>query len=219
MPAQGLGNPLNPPSIAPDPLWVTAPGSLVSGEGVEVFPGAVVGKVPKGAGATAREPRYEGRVIIGDNVSIGPNAIIYYDVEIGNNTLIGDGASIREGSRIGAFCIISRNVTLNYNCRIGNRTKVMDGTHLTGDMTVGSDVFVSTNVSTVNDNAMGREGYSRTEVRGPTIHDKAAIGAGAVLLPRVVIGEGATVGAGSVVTKDVPPGCLVMGIPAQIRVR
>lgn len=187
------------------------------GSGVEVFPGAVIGKIPKGAGATARQPLFERRITIGDNVSIGPNAVIYYDVEIGNNTLIGDGASIREGARIGSFCIVSRCVSLNYNVRIGDRTKVMDGTHLTGDMEIGEDVFISVNVSTANDNALGRDGYSEEGIRSPRIHDRAKIGAGAILLPKVVIGEDATVGAGSVVTKDVPSGALVLGNPARVR--
>ena len=173
------------------------------GSDVEVFPGAFVGKEPKGAGATSRTPAFARRIHIGDGAVVGPNAVIYYDVEIGANTLIGDSASIREECRIGERCIISRCVTLNYHCVVGDRTKVMDGTHLTGNMRVGKDVFISINVSTVNDNAMGQEGYAE-HVVGPEISDHTVIGAAAVILPGVSIGRGATVGAGSVVTKDVP---------------
>jgi acetyltransferase-like isoleucine patch superfamily enzyme len=184
------------------------------GANVEVFPGAFIGKEPKGAGATSRQPVFAKLVTIGDESSIGPNAVIYYDVEVGANTLIGDSASVRELCRIGHHCIISRCVTLNYACEIGNNTKVMDGTHLTGNMKVGNDVFVSINVSTVNDNAMGRDGYE-DHVIGPQIHDRAVIGAAAIILPGVVIGEGSTVAAGAVVTKDVGQGTTVMGIPAR----
>lgn len=185
------------------------------GRDVEVFPGAFVGKEPKGAGATSRAPRFIRRILIGDGAVVGPNAVIYYDVEIGANTLIGDSASIREECRIGERCIISRCVTLNYHCLVGDRTKVMDGTHLTGNMRVGDDVFISVNVSTVNDNAMGQEGYAE-HVVGPEIFDHAVIGAAAVILPGVSIGRGATVGAGAVVTKDVPAQTKVMGVPARI---
>jgi acetyltransferase-like isoleucine patch superfamily enzyme len=187
---------------------------VILGAGVEVFPGAFVGKEPKGAGATARPPSFVRHVTIGDASIIGPNAVVYYDVEIGANTLIGDSASIREQCRIGQRCIISRCVTLNYHCIVGDRTKVMDGTHLTGNMTIGNDVFISINVSTVNDNAMGQAGY-REHVVGPSIADRAVIGAAAVILPGLLIGERATVGAGAVVTKDVASDTVVMGIPAR----
>jgi acetyltransferase-like isoleucine patch superfamily enzyme len=187
-------------------------------DGVEIFPGAFIGKEPKGAGATARQPHFERSVRIGANSSIGPHAVIYYDVEIGQNTLIGDGASIREQCRIGSRCIISRYVTINYNTTVGDGTKIMDLTHITGNCTIGRDVFCSILVSTTNDNAIGAQGYSEENIVGPTIHDGAMIGANANLLPGVVVGEGAMVAAGSVVTKDVEPRTLVAGLPAR-RVR
>lgn len=200
------------------PNVVIAPGVVIE-SGVEVFPGAFIGKEPKGAGATARLPTFRRSVRIGKNCSIGPNAVVFYDVEIGEGTLLGDGASIREQGRIGSRCIISRYVTLNYNVRVGDRTKVMDLTHLTGNCVVGNDVFVSIHVSTVNDNALGGEGYDAERIIGPTLEDGCAIGANAVLLPKVRIGAGAVVAAGAVVTSDVPPGDRVFGIPARSRSR
>jgi len=195
------------------PFAVIAAG-IELGDGVEVFPGAFIGKEPKGAGATARLPTFDRYIKIGNESSIGPNAVIYYDVEIGANTLIGDSASIREQCRIGHHCIISRCVTLNYHCLVGDRTKVMDGTHLTGNMIIGDDVFISINVSTVNDNVMGKAGYEE-HVVGPNIADRAVIGAGAIILPGISIGQAATVGAGAVVTRDVAPNGTVMGVPAR----
>jgi len=185
------------------------------GDGVEVFPGAFIGKEPKGAGALARKPEFEPFVRIGDNCSIGPNSVIFYDVVIGNNTLLGDGASIREKCRIGSRCIISRYVTINYNTTVGDRTKIMDLTHVTGNCVIGNDVFVSLTVGMVNDNAIGKLEYDESRVLGPRIEDGAAIGAGATLMPDITIGANAIVGAGSVVTKDVAPSTLVVGIPAR----
>ena len=185
------------------------------GDNVEIFPGAFLGREPKGAGATSRQPEFQRRVKVGNNSSIGPHAVLYYDVEIGENTLIGDGASIREQCRVGSFCIISRYVTLNYNTRVGDRTKIMDLSHITGNCVLGDGVFVSTLVGTTNDNAIGQHGYREADIVGPTVRDGAMIGAGAMLLPAVVIGEGAVVGTGAVVTKSVDAGTVVMGVPAR----
>lgn len=184
------------------------------GRNVEVFPGSVIGKPPSGV-VSARRPEYEEVVEIGDDCSIGPHAIVFYDVKIGRRTLLGDGASVREKCTIGDNCIISRYVTLNYNCHVGNRTKVMDLTHLTGNMWVGDDVFISIHVSTTNDNAMGAHPYEEDRIVGPVVEDGARVGAGVVLLPGVRIGARATVAAGAVVTRDVAAGLTVMGVPAR----
>jgi acetyltransferase-like isoleucine patch superfamily enzyme len=184
-------------------------------DGVEIFPGTYIGKRPKGAGATVRNIEYDEKVIIKENCSIGPNAVIYYDVSIGKNTLIGDGASIREKVSIGDFCIIGRGTTIHYNTVIGNRTKIMDLTHITGNCNIGDDVFISVCVATTNDNSIGKLGYDKDRVIGPKISNGACIGAGANILPGVSIGEGAIIAASSVVTKNVPPYMLVAGFPAR----
>lgn len=185
------------------------------GEAVEIFPGAFIGKEPKGAGALARTPKFERFVEIGSNSSIGPHAVLYYDVRIGHNTLIGDGASIREQCRIGSFCIVSRYVTLNYNAHVGDRTKIMDNTHITGNCRIGNDVFISIHVGTTNDNVI-KGGYA-DHIAGPVIEDGATLAVGVSVLPGVVVGTHAVVGAGAVVTRDVAPGTTVMGIPAKAR--
>jgi acetyltransferase-like isoleucine patch superfamily enzyme len=183
----------------------------------EVFPGAFLGKEPAGAGAVSRHPRFERRLVVGQGSSVGPNAVLFYDVDIGAGTMLGDGASVREGSRIGENCLIGRYVTINYDSCVGDRSKIMDLTHITGKCRIGADVFISIMVGTTNDNALGAGGYEDEEVRGPIIEDGAMIGVGASLLPGVRIGEGAVVGAGSVVTRDVAPHTLVAGVPATYR--
>lgn len=182
-------------------------------DGVEVFPGAFLGKEPKGAGALARKPEFEKKLVIGAGSSIGPHAVIFYDVVIGARTLIGDGASVREKCRIGDSCIVSRYVTINYNTTVGDGTKIMDNTHITGNAVIGNNVFISTMVGTANDNLV-RAGYA-AHVVGPVVEDGAVVGLGASLLPNVVIGQGATVAAGAVVTKNVAAHTLVAGTPAR----
>jgi acetyltransferase-like isoleucine patch superfamily enzyme len=184
-------------------------------DGVEIFPGAYIGKTPKGAGSLARALRFEQRLSIGAHTSIGPGAVVYYDVEIGAHTLIGDGASIREQCRIGSCSVVGRHVTINYEVTIGDRTKIMDHSWLAGNMVIGSDVFISGGVLTTNDNTMGRNGYQEGKMVGPHIEDHVLIGVGAMLLPGVTVGKGAIVGAGAVVTKNVEPGTIVMGLPAR----
>jgi acetyltransferase-like isoleucine patch superfamily enzyme len=185
------------------------------GRGVHVFPGTFIGKPPMGAGALARRPSFDRVVEIGDHCVIGPHAVIYYDVKIGHNTLIGDGASIRERCTIGDECIVGRYVAINYNCHVGNRTKVMDLAVLTGNMTVGEDVFIAMNVSSANDNAMGADSYDEDQIVGPTIGARARIGVGAILLPGVHVGQDSTIAAGALVTRDVPENVTAVGIPAR----
>lgn len=186
------------------------------GDNTEIFPGTLIGKEPKGAGATTRPVEFKHEIEIGKNCSLGPNAIIYFDVKIGNQTLIGDGASVREQVRIGQKCLIGRYVTINYNTKIGNRSKIMDLSHITGNCLIGDNVFISIHVSTVNDNVViGRE-YKEEDIRGPVIEDDATIGANAIILPNIRIGKSSMVGAGSVVTKNVTKNVLVIGSPARV---
>jgi len=189
---------------------------VIIGEGCEIFPGTYIGKVPKGAGATAREISFVKEIIIGSDCALGPNAVIYYDVEIGHNTLIGDGASIREEVKIGHHCVVGRYVTINYNCQIGNDSKIMSHTNITGNSMVGNNVFISVQVTTVNDNIVIDRDYQETRIKGPTIEDNATIGAGAILLPAIKIGEGAFIGSGALVTKNIPHHVLALGMPARI---
>ena len=88
------------------------------GDNVEIFPGAYLGKVPKGAGVLTRPPVYKPSIKIGRDCSIGPHAVLFYDVELADKVLLGDGASIREGTRVGSRSVIGRYVTVNYNTEL-----------------------------------------------------------------------------------------------------
>lgn len=186
-------------------------------KGVEIWDHCVLGKAPTSPGCTARDIKNDlDELVVGSNTILCPGVVLYTGSEIGSHTLLGDFCSIREECKVGDYCLISRNVSINYATEIGNYTKILDNTHITGNMKIGNHVFISTLVATTNDNAMGREGYTEEEICGPIIHDYVTIGAASNILPNVEIGENAIVGAGSVVTKDVPASKVVMGVPARV---
>lgn len=178
-----------------------------------VYPGAVVGRTPMAAGVIARQPMVPRETVIGEGCVIGANAVIYAGVHMGDNVLIGDGTTIRENTTIGSDTVIGSNCTVQNGAIIGSRVKIVDLSHITFDTVIGDEAFLSVGVYTMNDNSMQRGG----QVVGPKIGRRSRIGGGALLLPGVRVGEDAIVGAGAVVTKDVPPGDVVMGIPARAR--
>lgn len=196
--------------------YVVIEAGVTIGDGVEIFPHAYIGREPKATAAISRMPVFERKLTIGAHCSIGPHTTIYYDVEIGENTLIGDHSSIREQTRIGDRCVIARSVMINYNTKIGNRTKIMDLSEIAGNCVFGDDVFISAKVGTATDNNIANSRTYGQHCQGQIIEDGATIGLAAILLPDIRIGKRAMVAAGSVVTKDVPEHTLVMGVPARV---
>ncbi len=185
------------------------------GADTEVLPGAYLGRRPRAVGAIAREPTYREELRIGPGCSIGAQAILYYDVEIGSDTLIGDSAALRETARVGNGCVIGRMAVVDRDIQIGDGTVVMFATSLAAKTRIGKGVFIAQGVITTNDNTLGAGGWVKEQMAGATIEDEARIGGNATLLPGVTIGRRAIVGAGSVVTRDVEPSVTVLGVPAR----
>ncbi len=195
---------------------VIYPNTVVK-KGTEIYDHCVLGKLPTSPGITSRalKTKYD-TLEVGEHCVLCPGVVLYAGTKIGNRNLLGDFCSIREECKVGNNCIISRNVSVNYNTEIGNDTKIMDNTHITGNMKIGNHVFISVLVATTNDNTMGRDEYDPGHVYGATIEDDVTIGAAANILPHVTVGRNAVVGAGAVVTKDVPANKVVMGVPAKV---
>jgi acetyltransferase-like isoleucine patch superfamily enzyme len=144
------------------------------------------------------------------------------DVKLGKDVKLSSfinlyGCSIGDGTKIGAFVEIQKNATIGRNCKISSHTFVCEG------VTVEDNVFVGHGVVFINDSyprATTANGGMQTEadwkVETTVVKKGASIGSGATILSKVTIGENAIVGAGSVVTKDVPANSIVAGNPARI---
>jgi acetyltransferase-like isoleucine patch superfamily enzyme len=127
---------------------------------------------------------------------------------------VADAAHVRERSRIGADTRIGRHVSVGLATQIGERVRIQAHAEIAPPSVIEDDVFIGPHVCTTNDARIAREG-EEVEWQGPILRRGCRIGGGVVLLPGVEIGEDAFVAAGSMVTRDVPAGTLVMGSPAK----
>jgi acetyltransferase-like isoleucine patch superfamily enzyme len=189
---------------------VTLHAGTVLEAGVTVLDGAVLGQRPHPPRAGAGEP-----LVVGAGALIGTGAVVYRGARIGAGAIVRDQAHVREGAVIGEGTAIGRGTAIGAHARIGARVSVQTNVWLTSWTTVEDDVFVGPAVATLNDARMGRIAPG-TELRGPTLRRACRVGGGVLLAPGVEVGEEAFVGAGAVVTRDVPPRALVRGVPARV---
>jgi len=198
------------------PTAVVHPGTVL-GEGVRVLEYAVVGKQPalSPRSTAKREPLPPAK--LGDGTVVSTGAVVFAGTQIGARVILGDQSCVRERVQIGDDVVIGRGVLVENDTTIGALTKIQADAYITAYSTLGEDVFIAPCVVTTNDNFMGRTEQRHELMKGPTIRRGARVGGGAVLCPGVEIGEEAFVGAGAVVTKDVPPRVVVYGNPAQVQ--
>lgn len=145
-----------------------------------------------------------------NNVRLGKDVKIYDFVNL-------YGCTIDDNSKIGTFVEIQKNAFIGKNCKISSHTFICEGVH------IEDNVFIGHNVTFINDKyprSTNEDGSIQTEADWKVVETwvkkGASIGSSATILCGVTIGENAIVGAGSVVTKDVPPNAIVAGVPARI---
>ena len=186
------------------------------GEGVKVLEHAVVGKQPtlSPRSTARREPLAP--TVVGDGTTISTGAIVFAGSTLGARVIVGDQACVRERVAIGDEVVIGRGVLVENDTSIGARTRIQADAYVTAYSTLEEDVFVAPCVVTTNDNYMGRTERRLAAMKGPTIRRGARVGGGAILCPGIEVGEEAFVGAGAVVTKDVPARTVVVGSPARV---
>jgi UDP-2-acetamido-3-amino-2,3-dideoxy-glucuronate N-acetyltransferase len=186
----------------------------VLGAGVRLGDGCVVGK-PATLGARSTASREEsGAAVLGDGVAVGAAAVVLAGARLGNGCVVADQAHVRERTEIGAETVVGRGVSVENDVTIGARVKLQTGAYVTAWSVLEDDVFVAPGVVLTNDPTAGRR--RGDPLRGAVLRRACRVGGGAVLLPGVEVGEEAFVGAGAVVTRDVPARSVALGVPARV---
>lgn len=178
------------------------------GEGASLECPYIIGKPPRG--------KKDGdlKISIGKNAIIRPFTTIYAGNKIGDDFQTGQGVSIRENNIIGNNVSVGTNSVLEFDNKIGNNVRIHSGCFLEM-VAIEDDVFIGPNVVFTDDpHPMNCPRYKEC-LGGAIVQKFARIGANSTILPGVTIGKNSLVGAGSVVTKDVPANSVVVGNPAK----
>ena len=151
-----------------------------------------------------------------------PNICVSEDVQLGERVRLSNfvnlyGCEIGDDTRVGAFVEVQRDA------RIGKRCKISSHTFICSGVTIEDEVFIGHNVVFINDRrprATNANGSPQSEedwlLERTLIRRRASVGSGAIIMCGVEVGEGTMIGAGALVTRNVPPNCVVAGSPARI---
>jgi len=144
------------------------------------------------------------------------------NVKLGEDVKIFDfvnlyGCSIDDRTKVGTFVEIQKGASIGKDCKISSHTFICEGVH------IGDGVFVGHNVTFINDKfprAVNPDGSMQTEEDWELIEtfikDRVSIGSSSTIMGGITVGENSVIGAGAVVTKDVPPNSVVAGVPAKV---
>jgi acetyltransferase-like isoleucine patch superfamily enzyme len=153
---------------------------------------------------------------VNEYVCITPDVKLGKDVKLSRFINL-YGCTVGDGTKIGAFVEIQKNATVGNDCKVSSHTFICEG------VTIEDSVFLGHSVTFINDSyprAIAADGRLQTEadwrVEKTVVKKGASIGSGSTILANITIGENAIIGAGSVVTKDVPANAIVAGNPAKL---
>lgn len=189
-------------AVATWPEWVHL------GDDARVDPGVILGYLP-GRSVADRS------LVIGDGAVLRAGVVIYAGTRIGHRLETGHNVIIREENQIGDHLSVWNNTTIDYGCSIGDGVKIHCNCYVAQYTILEDNVFLAPGVTIANDKYPGWE-ETPVGLVGPRIRRGAQIGVNVTILPGVEIGAGSLVGSGSVVSRDVPPGVVVVGNPAKV---
>lgn len=196
---------------------VILPGVRI-GRGSQVGAGSVVtGEIPDNevwAGVPARRLRSRGDE--GSRYRVHPSAIVEEGANIGPDAGIWHHCHIRSGCHIGAGSSLGKNVYVDPGVTIGERCKIQNNVSVYHGVTLGNDVFVGPSAVFTNDLYARAAHWNDERLTHTRVEDGASIGANATIVCGISVGRYATVGAGAVVTHDIPSHHLVYGTPARV---
>lgn len=179
------------------------------GENTTIGDYAIIGEPPRGKEPGELETR------IGARAVIRSHTVIYAGNRIGDHFQSGHGVLIREENEIGDDVSIGSHSTVEHHVKIGNGVRLHSNVFVPEFSVLEDECWLGPNVVVTNAR-YPRSRRVKEQLQGATIKRRAKIGANATLLPGVVIGENALVGAGAVVVADVPPNAVVVGNPARV---
>jgi acetyltransferase-like isoleucine patch superfamily enzyme len=152
--------------------------------------------------------------ILGANAMLRSGTILYCDVRIGDNFSTGHNVLIREKTTIGNRVAVGSSTIVEGNCSVGDDVRIQSMAFIPTHTLIGDNVFIGPHAILTNDLYPPT---GKPEIKGPIVEDRVVIGANAILMPGIKVGAGSAVAAGSIVTRDVPPGVLALGSPARFR--
>jgi acetyltransferase-like isoleucine patch superfamily enzyme len=152
---------------------------------------------------------------IGDGARIRFGTVIYGGTTIGSGLQTGHNVTIREENEIGDNFNVWNATTIDYGCKIGKNVKIHCNCYIAQFTVVEDNAFMAPGVTIANDIHPGCE-FSAKCMKGPHIEEGVEIGVNVTILPFVRIGAHSVIGSGAVITKDVPPGSVVVGNPGRV---
>ena len=186
----------------------------VVGAGARLQDGCVVGK-PVALGPRSTAPKEAPLpAVIGEGATVCAGAVVVAGARIGPRAVVGDQAHVRERAVVGEGTVVGRGSAVDNDVTIGARVRVQTGCYLTAYSTIEDDVFVAPGVTLTNDHTMARHAPDH-ELRGAVLRRACRVGGAVVIVPGVEVGEEAFLAAGAVVTSDVAPRAVMMGVPAR----
>ena len=186
----------------------------VIGNRCEIQDGVVLGKPPKLARHSTASREAPAPLVLESDVVVCANAVVFAGAHVATGAILGDQSYVRERARIGERTLVRRNSAIDLNVTIGARVRIQTDVYIAAFAEVEDDVFVGPGVKTTNDDTMSRHGPEYA-LRGCVLRRACRVGGAVTLCPGVEVGEEAFVAAGAVVTRDVAPGSVVMGVPAR----